>query len=313
MYAQTSIKDEARIFRLKVWQTPSFLFVAMGITTMVLTVITYLIASRYDDPLILVASIAIVAAVTFSLGYLIVQSMSRVIIINNARQEFLSVATHQLRSPLTGLRYSFDLLLSGKAGDLTDLQREVIELGKNDNERLLLLVKDLLDSIKLSYNETQDTVTSFDIASIVRDVCSSFTSVAKHKHMTVQLFPEATRAMISGDAEKIRFVVQNILDNAFKYTNEGGAVLVGLTQQGRYCILEISDNGIGIPEAERGRLFNKFFRASNVGTNTVGTGLGLYIAKSIIDRLGGTIWIGSTEGSGTTVRVQLPCLTFSGV
>jgi signal transduction histidine kinase len=111
-----------------------------------------------------------------------------------------------------------------------------------------------------------------------------------------------------GDAEKIRLAVENILDNAVKYTNSGGKIKIKISKEGKFLMFEVKDNGVGIPEEQIKRVFEKFFRSDNATKyQTEGTGLGLYIAKNIVEQLGGKIWFKSIENIGSVFSFSIPC------
>lgn len=224
------------------------------------------------------------------------------------KSDFVSVAAHQLRTPLSGVKWVLKLLLDGDLGPTTDYQKRMIKRGIEANEKMIQLVNDLLsvsriESGKFGYKFEKNDFTKFlqilisnaDLPSKERNV-----EVVLKKH--VDVVPS-----FFFDPEKILIAMQNIVDNALKYTLPGGTVTIEVEQKGDYVEMKVSDTGVGIPKDDLPKLFSKFFRAANViHLQTDGSGLGLFITKNIILRHGGQIWVDSVEGKGTTITVVLP-------
>ena len=304
-----SMFEEARVFHLKFWQTPSFLFLIMGIATIASTYATYLISSRNDDPEIIILGIATIAGIVFSLGVLLVKIISRIIIISNARNEFLSLVSHQMRSPLTGTKYIFEIMLSGKSDPVTPAQEELLTQGYQANERMLLLVNDLLSLTRMAEGDTPFDYADCDITKLINDVKQeSRPNADKKKIRIIMNMPTQPLPNVQCDEKKIRFVISNLVHNAIKYTQPAGTITISArTEEGKRILISVSDTGIGIPSDEIDKLFTKFYRASNADTaSKIGTGLGLYIAKNIVDRHYGRIWVESEERKGSTFFVSLP-------
>lgn len=230
--------------------------------------------------------------------------------IEKMKSEFVSVASHQLRTPLTGIKWFSELMLRGKAGAVSVDQKDFLTQIHDSNERMIKLVEDLLNVSRI------ETGTKFEIKKIPTDMVPMLDSLAtdlvglaeKHKVkiMRAENFPKTL--MLSVDADKIRQVFGNLLSNAVKYSHDGGIVTVGLyPPRADVITFSISDTGLGIPEKAQSRMFEKFFRAENVQTQeTDGTGLGLYIVKAIVEGHGGKIWFESEENVGTSFFVELP-------
>jgi signal transduction histidine kinase len=231
--------------------------------------------------------------------------------IEKMKSEFVSVASHQLRTPLTGIKWFVDLMIRGKAGAVSAEQKDFLEQIHASNERMIALVEDLLNVSRI------ETGKKFEIKKVPADLISIIDSLATdliglaHKHeVTIQKTDNVPNTLVTPiDAYKIRQVFANLLSNAVKYSKSGGIVTVDYMNKPdtRSVVVVIKDTGLGIPEKQQGRMFEKFFRADNVQTKeTDGTGLGLYIAKAIIEGHGGKIWFKSKENVGTSFFVELP-------
>jgi len=231
--------------------------------------------------------------------------------IEKMKSEFVSVASHQLRTPLTGIKWFAELMLRGKAGVVSESQKDFLQQIHDSNERMIALVEDLLNVSRI------ETGTKFEIKKVPTNVVEIIDSLTTdlvglaHKHeVTLEksgAFPITYELPL--DADKIRQVFANLLSNAVKYSKKGGKVIVDLkdTRAENKVLITVKDTGLGIPKKQQSRMFEKFFRADNVQTaETEGTGLGLYIAKAIIEGHGGKIWFESEENVGTTFFVELP-------
>ena len=227
--------------------------------------------------------------------------------INKMKSEFVSVASHQLRTPLTSIKWFAELLFDENNSNLTPDQKEWIKEIYDGNERLIDLVNDLLNVSRIETGKNFVVERKkMDIVKIIRDVVKKQAPDAKEKNITLLLdahIPETL--LLDIDGVKIEQVFQNLLSNAIKYSPENSEVQFGFLDEGSSVCFSVKDSGIGIPEDQKRYLFEKFFRASNViMTETQGTGLGLYIAKSIIEGHGGSIWFES-HTKGTTFFIRL--------
>ena len=232
--------------------------------------------------------------------------------VDKMKSEFISLASHQLRTPLTGIRWFADLLLKGKAGEISATQKDFIQQIYDSNARLIKLVEELLN---ISHIETGNkfnlVMQPTDIAPIINSLTTDMVALAAQHQVTIvkgEEFP--VQCMLNVDGDKMREVLQNLMSNAVKYSKLGGTGTIGINKEGNETIISVADQGLGIPKAQQGRMFEKFFRADNVqSAETDGTGLGLYIAKAITEKHGGKIWFESEENKGTTFYISLPALS----
>lgn len=226
--------------------------------------------------------------------------------LDQVKSEFLSIAAHQLRTPLSAVKWVFSLLLEEHNGSLSDEQRNFLQKGLDSNERMIHLVDDMLTVTRIESGKLEYVMEDLDLAKLARDVAEDVTKSAERKHVTLACFDDGP-AIVTADGEKLRFVLDNLLSNAIKYTPENGTVEAKIAIESGVAILTIRDTGIGIPKEQQQNVFSKFFRAENaVRTVSDGTGLGLYVAKRIIEHHHGTISFTSDVGAGTTFRVALP-------
>jgi signal transduction histidine kinase len=223
------------------------------------------------------------------------------------KTEIISVAAHQLRTPLSGMKWMMKMLLVGDVGAISDAQRDLLERGYESNERLIRLVNDMLAVDRLESGRVKYVFIPVQIQSLIEEVISGLLlhATENHVHLVAQLAPEVPTLFL--DPERITDLLTNLIDNAIRYSLNGGTITVSLHKVEDAARITISDQGIGIPEGDKAHVFARFFRASNAMRHqTEGSGLGLSIAQSVVLRHGGKIWFESEEGKGSTFIVQLP-------
>jgi len=227
--------------------------------------------------------------------------------LDSVKSEFISVAAHQLRTPLSAIKWTLSLLLDGDAGAITAEQKELFEKAAQSNERMIRLIEDMLTVTRIESGKATFVSVPVSLGEILSGIVTEVSSTASDKGLTLTLAPIPEHRTILGDDEKLRSVFQNLLENAIRYTPKGGSIALSLLQREHMIEVRISDTGIGIPEKQRMNIFSKFFRADNaVKTVTDGTGLGLYVAKTIVEKHHGTLRFESIEGKGTTFIITLP-------
>lgn len=228
--------------------------------------------------------------------------------INDRKSEFISIAAHQLRSPLSGIKWTFKTLLDGDLGALTAEQKESLERAYSVNERLISLVTELLDVSRIEEGKIGYNFGAASVERVVGEVVEEYKLIAQNKNIELLFFkPQTALPFISLDEERLDLALNNILSNAINYTLSGGRVSVSIELVNTDVKITVKDTGVGIPKEEMGKLFNKFFRASNViRMQTSGTGLGLFIARNIIEKHGGKIWAESEENKGSSFIITLP-------
>jgi signal transduction histidine kinase len=212
-----------------------------------------------------------------------------------------------LRTPLTIVKWTAGNFLNNDNKNITDEERALLRQIFTGNERMIKLVNDLLNVSRIETGKQIIIVRKqADImTSVIGQAVNGQLKVAEEKGVTINL-PPHKHPPISMDPEKMGIVFENLLNNAIKYSKKGGRIEMGCKTDENNIIISIKDAGIGIPQAQQPMIFKKFFRGTNVGTEELGTGLGLYIAKAIVEAHGGKIWFKSKLNKGTTFFVSLP-------
>jgi signal transduction histidine kinase len=304
---QLSVKKEAEILGISVWQTPSFLFILMGLITLVAMTATYFVSRIYDSPEMLVLSESIVTVIMLSLGNVVIRGVKQFVLINKTKTEFVSIASHQLRSPVSAIKWQIELLLSHLQEGLNPKQLEIIKEVNRSNEKMNRLVSDLLDVARIEQGRFALISEEFNMVEALKEVIEELDSNIKTNGIRVSFNTPEEVIVIEGDKRRIKMVAENIISNAAKYSHEGGDVDIELFLTGRDVVVSVRDFGVGIPLEQQNQVFNKFFRSDNiVRYKTDGTGLGLYIAKNIMEQSGGKIWFTSKENSGSVFNFSLP-------
>jgi signal transduction histidine kinase len=227
--------------------------------------------------------------------------------LDKAKDEFISMASHQLRTPLTTIKGYLSMLSEGDAGKISDDQKQFVQFAFDASERMVRLISDLLNVSRLSAGRFLIQTKPTDMVAMIDDEVRQLTPHAKAKNLQL-IFERPSEPLPPAqiDDNKTRQVVMNFIDNAIYYTPVG-EVRVKLSQTGDSVRLEVRDTGIGVPEDAKRKLFSKFYRADNAQTvRPDGTGLGLYLAKRVIQDQGGTIIFNSSEGKGSTFGFELP-------
>ena len=239
---------------------------------------------------------------------IILHDISREKMVEKMKTEFVFLAAHQLRTPLSEIKWTLRMLLDGDMGEITEEQRDFVRKTYQSNERMISLVNDLLDVTRIEEGRYLYKPTFIQIENVIQFVINSFEEVIQRKRIKFEFQkPSEKLPRVKVDVEKIRLAIQNLLDNAMRYTPPGGEVKVSITQGLKEIEVRVQDTGVGIPRDQQERVFTKFFRGANVvRMETEGTGLGLFITKNIIEAHGGRIWFESEEGKGTTFHFSLP-------
>ena len=228
--------------------------------------------------------------------------------VNKIRRDFVANVSHELKTPATSLKLLAESLEESLEEDPVQARLFAAQL-KKETGRLANLITDLLDLARLESQESTDYPSVVDVRGVLMTVLSGMRRVARRKDITLQWkrFGKAARYTVNGDETQLTSMFTNLVDNAVNYTPAGGRVEVTGGTDGPEVIISISDTGIGIPEGNLPRIFERFYRVDKARSKaTGGTGLGLSIVRHVAENHGGTVTVESTLGKGTTFTVRLP-------
>jgi len=227
--------------------------------------------------------------------------------LDTTKDEFLSMASHQLRTPLTSVKGYISMVLEGDAGKVSDMQKHLLSEAFVSSERMVHLIHDFLNVSRLQTGKFMLETRPIDLVKLVDAEVSSLVRTAEARNMKLKFTHSGDMPVLNIDENKIQQVVMNYIDNAIFYSHEQTTILVSLRRDGDMAELRVHDTGIGVPKHEQAQLFTKFYRASNARKQRPdGTGVGLYLAKKVVTAHGGEVLFESQEGKGSTFGFRLP-------
>jgi signal transduction histidine kinase len=223
------------------------------------------------------------------------------------KTEFISIAAHQLRTPLSSVKWILNMFIDGDFGQLTEKQKEFVEKGYEANDRMIHLVNDLLDATRIEEGRFGFEFSLNNFSEFLTETIGYSDEDAKIRDIKLTVSVPETPIEMVFDPQRLKMAVTNLVDNAIRYTPRSGKVSVLAKKMGDFVKVIVQDSGVGIPKHQKDRVFSKFFRADNVvRMQTEGTGLGLYLTKNIIEKHGGKIWFESEENKGTAFHFTIP-------
>jgi PAS domain S-box-containing protein len=228
--------------------------------------------------------------------------------IDKAKTEFVSLASHQLRTPLSAIGWYAELLVDGEAGAITKQQKEFLTQIRESNQRMVELVNSLLNVSRIDLGTLASEPVPTDSKALAKSVIAELKPQMEERQLQIrETYDDKVPSDMLLDPKLMRIIIQNLLSNAVKYTPEKGTITLTFAAQGKDFLCEVADTGYGIPESQQGKIFTKLFRADNAKEKDPdGNGLGLYLVKAIVEAQRGRIWFDSQEGTGTTFHVTLP-------
>lgn len=228
--------------------------------------------------------------------------------IDRIKSEFVFLASHQLRTPLSTINWYVEMLMSGDAGPINEDQKNYLKEVYSGNQRMVEMVNDLLNVSRLDLGTLAVQLVPVDLKNLIDEEIKANLPAIEDKKMSVNCRVNTGLKGVETDIKMIKMLLQNLITNAIKYTPNGGKIEIKVDLDGKKgYILSVADNGYGIPEAAKEKIFTKLYRADNVMAKEItGTGLGLYMVKSIVEKLQGKIWFESQVDKGTTFFTSFP-------
>jgi len=316
IYYQLNLPAQCRRYNVSLWQCPQLLFLIMGSIIIVAAITSYLIGIHYiEDPQLIALIVLALSGTLFIFAYVINVSFEKLAEASRIRTEFVRIVSHQLRSPITNLSWAIDSLMAGDLGRIEKSQLEYFQILKENSSRMKELIKDLLITSRIEEGTLPIKKEKIFLIEITKSLISEFLPFAKASNVEIKFDFDKNLPEISTDLNQIKVVIENLLDNAIRYMGKKGEVKINLRKREKEVLFEIIDNGPGILKEDQKYIFQKFFRSKSEpgsretslpGKEKGGTGLGLFITKSIIEKLGGKIWFESRENKGTTFYFILP-------
>lgn len=221
--------------------------------------------------------------------------------------DFISLASHELRTPLSVVKWYTEIILDGDAGPVTEDQKRFLKQIEMSNQRAIDLVRSLLNYSRLSANSFSISPEKVNLQDVVEHVVQSLEHVREEKHLTCLFTHRGNFSSVYVDKNIASLVLRTLLVNAYTYTEKEKGVEIVLTRGREYVECSVQDSGLGIPEKEHSKVFSKMFRASNIKDDSMrGSGLGLYVVKEVLEKIGGKVTFTSKEGEGSTFTAHFP-------
>jgi signal transduction histidine kinase len=235
------------------------------------------------------------------------QRLQHLMDLNRSKDEFISIASHQLRTPATAVKQYLGMLIEGFVGDVEPRQLAMVAKAYENNERQLRIVSDLLKVAQVDAGQVMLKKEEVSLNSLIEDIIHDFSGVLNDRDQTIAFYRGADDPKVTIDLNSIRMVFENLIDNASKYSEEGKQITITVENEKSAIVVAIADEGVGIRAGDRHRLFEKFSRLDNsLSTKVGGTGLGLYWAKKIVTLHDGTITHAPNTPSGSVFSVGIP-------
>lgn len=304
-----NLKKQADELGVKVWQTPSFLFIIMGIIIIAAMTGVYVVSKNYNSPEVVVISESLVVILLLIIGNLIIKTVEEVAKSNKMKSEFVSIASHQLKTPISEMKWQIELLTAKFSKGLSKKQQEIINEVLHSGEKMGRLINDLLDVARIDQGQLALSKEEVDFCVMVESAIEAQQSYAKASNVELKMSCNLKKLEVSVDKRRLAVVLDNLISNAIKYIDGKGKADVFVESIDGFAQFCIRDNGVGIPRNEQNNLCEKFFRSNNsIKNQTDGTGLGLYIAKNIVEQSGGKLWFKSIENVGSEFYFSIPIL-----
>ncbi len=307
--SQFNIFAQCRKYNIPLWQCPQFLFAVMGLFIMVSSIVFYAIGERYiADPRMVALVVILVAMTLLVIAFVISHSFENLAEANRMKTEFVNIVSHQLRAPLTNLRWATQFLLSKEFQDSAEIEKsDYFDIIRENGNRMEGLIDDLLTITRLREGKLDSKKTNFALGELIKEVLDEHKPFLEASNIKLDLSLPEKLPKAFASYPLIRIVLENLIGNAINYSRGEKKIDIGLKARKDRIIFTIKDRGIGIPKEDKRYIFEKFFRAKNaVQTEVNGTGLGLFIVKLILDGMNGKIWFTSTEGQGSVFNFSLP-------
>ena len=307
-----SITGECQSIGLSLWQCPPVLFIVMGFITIISIVSAALLTSRYfEEPEIpTVIIVSFIGTLFLIIGNAIIAGFSKVAEASRIKSEFVSIISHQMRTPISILKWSIELLQQALEKPELEKDTDFYILSLQDaNQRMIRLVNTLLDVTRIESRALVLRSEDIQFFDVLKKVVNSFKRYAQACNVTLILEGDITGdpLLVYADRQRVIMVIETFIDNAIRYTLNQGTANILLKKEGIFMRLSVSDMGVGIPKNQQKNIFQKFFRARNIMQHqTEGTGIDLFISKYIIEASGGTIGFISEENKGSTFWFTLP-------
>src|SRR3989338_834337 len=302
-----NVSARCRDLHVSLWQCPHFLFIVMGAVISTTILLTYVVAKFYAEPETVVSIIFVVTVFLFVVGNAVIKAFEKVAEASQLKSEFVAIISHELRNPLSSIKWQIDALMEKKEGLTSADFVPAMKIVNHSNEKMIGLINDLLDINRIEDSRFQLSPAIFSMNELTDEIVSVYEPIAGTSNLKFILLAPKSPLWVMADKIKVKSVITRFIDNAIRYSTSSGEITISLEDIGSHIKWSITDQGAGIPVKEIQNIFSKFFRASNIlKYQTEGLGVGLYLSKYIIEATGGTVGFRSLEGHGSTFYFTVP-------
>ena len=255
----------------------------------------------------MVSIIFIITVFLFVVGNAVIKAFERVAEASQLKSEFVAIMSHELRNPLSSIKWQIDSLLEKEAQVSQEEFSKSVKVIKQSNEKMINLINDLLDINRIEDRKFELSSAIFSLGEITEDVVKIYESIAAASNLKFIILAPKSPSWVMADKFRIKSAISRFIDNAIRYSTSSGEITITIEDADSYVRWSITDQGAGIPVDEVRNVFSKFFRASNIlRYQTEGLGIGLYLSRYIIEASGGTVGFRTLEGHGSTFYFTLP-------
>ena len=316
---QLNVVEQCKKNGLPLYQCPQVVFIAMGIVIISAMIFTYAIGTKWiDDPETVALIISIITSILLMLSFAITQSFERMAETSRMKTEFINVVSHQLRSPLTNLKWAVDFLRTETSKKLGKSEREYFTILEENCSRMNELINDLLTVSRIEQKRLKANKETVSLQKLLKEIIEDTSAFAVASNVKIKTEIDEKIPKISCARSHVKTVFENLINNAIRYCSiddadnqkKQGLVEIKLNIKKKKICFEIKDNGVGIPKEDQKFIFEKFFRGKNVLQHqTQGSGLGLFIVKAIIEKMNGKVGFQSKINKGANFWFTLPIKT----
>lgn len=302
-----NVKKRCAASGVGLWQCPHFLFIIMGVVIVAAILATDIVARNYAEPEIAALIVLTVSAFLFVTGHVVIRSFENIVEASRLKSEFVSIVSHELRSPLSAVKWSLDLLkTSGPDIKIADEADSIVSSIKEQNEKMIRLVNNLLEIRRVEEKTLDLKRGRVFLKGMTQKIIEDLDLYTKARNVKI-ILEVKDDLIIFADSQKISFVISNLLENALHYSPPGSEINVRIFEKSGSVFWRIIDQGAGIPKEDKRKIFEKFFRSHNIYRyRSGGLGIGLFLSKAFIEALGGKIAFSSADERGSVFWFAFP-------